>query len=412
MGMYNKLPDVDYLAVVVQGSVDTMHRGAVMARVLGVTDELDDEDQPYFYPALNSSIQQVPPGGYYLRVRFEDGDINRGTYYGMSATPDVLPPEFADNYPDVAVGNLGEDGFFYTHNRQTHTTTIVNPGNNSGFVWDAAGFITYESNVAHAQAGQGAKEGGGANTHHVLTEATIDIFTCMPVGGNRDNTGIGQGSEYLQISHISQTTIDAFNGQPPQDDTSKSPALSEPFDDNVPHTDIVNKSGETVMKVPLERTDKMIQRNGKQIKRILVCHTEGECFPVMANKFTTTDTNAHFLVGKVAGDPEVLGENGNKDSLKNSGLYQFIDLDNDAGAYSNASIDGDKANVDAVVIMLVGDATSAPTSYQMDVLDKLIVHIRTKADNFDIPVVSPNSFDFPQNPRALMPNFSADDYNE
>ena len=172
------------------------------------------------------------------------------------------------------------------------------------------------------------------------------------------------------------------------------------------------KSGETVMKVPLERTDKMIQRNGKQIKRILVCHTEGECFPVMANKFTTTDTNAHFLVGKVAGDPEVLGENGNKDSLKNSGLYQFIDLDNDAGAYSNASIDGDKANVDAVVIMLVGDATSAPTSYQMDVLDKLIVHIRTKADNFDIPVVSPNSFDFPQNPRALMPNFSADDYNE
>ena len=52
MGIYNKLPDVDYLAVVVQGSVDTMHRGAVMARVLGVTDELDDEDQPYFYPAL------------------------------------------------------------------------------------------------------------------------------------------------------------------------------------------------------------------------------------------------------------------------------------------------------------------------------------------------------------------------
>ena len=412
MGMYNKLPDVDYLAVVVPGSIDTMHRGAVMARVLGVTDELDDEDQPYFYPALNSSIQQVPPVGYYLRVRFEDGDINRGTYYGMSATPDVMPPEFADSYPDVAVGNLGEDGFFYTHNRQTHTSTIVNPGNNSGLIWDASGFVTYESNVAHTHAGQGAKEGAGANTHHVLTEATIDIFTCMPVGGNRDNTGIGQGSEYLQISHISQATIDAFNGQPPQDSTSKAPALSEPFDDNLPHTDIINKSGETVMKVPLERTDKMIQRNGKQIKRILVCHSEGECFPVMANKFMSTDTNAHFLVGKVAGDPEVLGDTGNKDSLKNSGFYQFIDLDNDAGVYSNASIDGDKVNVDAVVIMLIGDVTSAPTDFQMDVLDKLIVHIRAKADDFDIPVVSPNSFDFPQNPRALMPNFSADDYNE
>jgi hypothetical protein len=411
MGIYNKLPDVDYLGVVVQGSVDTMHRGAVKARILGVTEEFDDENQPYVYPALVGGIQQVPQVGYYLRVRFEDGDINRGTYYGMSATPDVLPPEYADSYPDVAVGNLGEDGFFYTHNRQTHTTTIVNPGNNSGLIWDSAGFITYESSVAHAQAGQGAKEGAGSNTHHVLTEATIDIFTCMPVGGNRDNTGIGQGSEYLQISHISQSTVDAFNGQPPQDDTSKSPALSESLDDNLTYTDIVNKSGETVMKVPIERTDKMIQRSGKQVKRILVCHTEGECFPVMANKFTTTDTNAHFLVGQREGTPEVLAENGDKAALKNSGFYQFIDLDNDAGAYSNATIDGEKANVDAVVIMLVGDSDSCPNSYQLGILDKLITHIRTKADNFDIPVVSTNEFDTPIQ-RSLMPNFSADDYNE
>ena len=271
--MYNKLPDMDYLAVVVQGSIDTMHRGAVMARVLGVTDELADDEQPYFYPALTSSIQQVPPIGYYIRVRFEDGDINRGTYYGMSATPNVNPSDFADNYPDVAVGNLGEDGFFYTHNRQTHTTTITNPGNNTGIMWDASGFVTYESSVAHAHSGQGANEGGGSNTQHVLTEATIDIFTCMPVGGNRDNTGIGQGSEYMQISHISQTTIDAFNGQPPQDDKAKVPALSEPFDDNVPHTDIINKSGETVMKVPIERTDKQIKRSGKQIKRIILIRT-------------------------------------------------------------------------------------------------------------------------------------------
>lgn len=408
--MYNKLPDTDYLAVVVQGSVDTMHRGAVKARVLGITDELDDDDQPYFYPALNGSLQQVPPVGYYLRVRFEDGDINRGTYYGMSATTDVLPPEFADNYPDVAVGNLGEDGFFYTHNRQTHTTMITNPGNNSGFIWDASGFMTYESNVAHTRAGQGANEGGGANTHHVLTEATIDIFTCMPVGGNRDNTGIGQGSEYLQISHISQSTVDAFNGQPQQDDKAKAPALSEPFDDSVPHVDIVNKSGETVMKVPMERTDKQIKRNGKQTKRILVCHTEGECFPVMASKFTSTDTNAHFLVGKVAGDPEVLGESGNKDNLKNSGFYQFIDLEDDGGAYSNATIDGEKANVDSVIIMLVGDSDTPPTSYQMDVLDKLVVHIRKKADNFDIPVVSTNSFDTIQL-RATISGFDADDFN-
>jgi hypothetical protein len=44
--MYNKLPKMDYMAVVVPGSIDTMHRGAVKAHILGVTDDLSDEYQP------------------------------------------------------------------------------------------------------------------------------------------------------------------------------------------------------------------------------------------------------------------------------------------------------------------------------------------------------------------------------
>ena len=116
------------------------------------------------------------------------------------------------------------------------------------------------------------------------------------------------------------------------------------------------------------------------------------------------------MVGKVEGDPEVLGETGNKDQLKNSGLYQFIDLEDDGGAYSNATIDGEKANVDSVIIMFVGDNDTPPSSYQLDVLDKLVTHIRAKADNFDIPVVSTSSFDTLQF-RAMMSDFDADDYN-
>lgn len=408
--MYNKLPKMDYMAVVVPGSIDTMHRGAVKAHILGVTDELSDEDQPYVYPALIGGIQQVPPAGYYLRVRFEDNDINLGTYYGVSATPSVLPSEFADSYPDVAVGNMGEDGFFYTHNRQTHVSTITNPGNNTRLVWDASGFFNYEASMAHPHAGQGAKENGGSNTQHVLTEATIDIFTAMPVGGNRDNTGIGQGSEYLQISHISQTTIDAFNGTPPEENKVKAPALSEPFDDSVQTVDILNRSGEVVMKMPIERTEKQIKRNGKQIKRILVCHTEGECYPIMAQKFMTTDTNAHFLVGRAEGKPEIMEGTVDKASLKNTGLYQFIDLEDDGGAYSGSTIDGEKASVDSVIIMLVGDKDTTPNTYQYGILDKLVTHIRKTAEDFDIPVVTPDSFDL-TSPSASMPNIDPEDYN-
>ena len=407
--MFNRLPNKDYTGLVVGGSNDTMHRGAVRVKILGITDDFDEDDQPYVYPAITTGLQQVPQIGYYVRIRFLNGDVQAGYYYGVSQTPNVAPAVFTENYPDVAVANLGEDGFFYTHNRKTHITDIVNPGNNSTLTWDASGFVTYESGTAHAQAGMGAKEGSGENLQHVLTEGTIDIFTCMPVGHNRSSSGIGQGSEYLTISHISQATIDAFHGQGTPVDTNDSPAVQQTEAD-IPMIDIVNANDEVVMQVPMERSEKPVKRNGKVIKKILVCHTEGECFPVMAKKFTETDSNAHYLVGKTKGDPEILSDdNGNKKNLKNSGFVQFIDLDDDGGLYSGSTIGGDKANVDSVIIVLVGSVTDEFTSYQREIVDKLVTHIRTKAKNKDIPVYTPGDFDLPK-PTALMPNFSVEGY--
>jgi hypothetical protein len=116
------------------------------------------------------------------------------------------------------------------------------------------------------------------------------------------------------------------------------------------------------------------------------------------------------LVGKVAGDPEILSDNGgDKSALKNSGFYQFIDIEDDGGVYSGSTIGGEKANVDSVIIMCIGSATEELTSYQMEILDKLVVHVRTKANNRDIPVVSPNDFDIPK-PVAMMPTFDGSDY--
>lgn len=408
--MLNRLPDQDYIGLVVGGSNDIHHNGAVRCKILGITDNFEDEEQPYVYPAITNGIQQVPQVGYYLRIRFLNGDINYGYYYGMSQTQDVAPAAFTEYYPDVAVANLGEDGFFYTHNRQTHITDIVNPGNNSMLTWDASGFVTYESGTAHTQAGMGANEGTGENLQHVLTEGTIDIFTCMPVGHNRANSGLGQGSEYLTISHVSQASIDAFHGQGQTPETVESPQQPQTEAD-IPQMEIVNKSGEVVATVPMERTDQMIKRNGKETKRILVCHSEGECFPIMAKKFMESSSTAHYLVGKVDGKPEVLSDvDNNKDSLRNSGFAQFIDLDDDGGVYSGSTINGDKANVDSVIIMCIGSSADGLTPYQMDILDKLVTHIRVKAKNDDIPVVSPNDFDV-QKPTALMPTFDGDKYN-
>ena len=405
--MFNKLPEKDYMALVVGGSNDTMHRGAVRVKVLGITNDFADDEQPYVYPAITTGIQQVPQVGYYVRVRFLGGDINSGYYYGVSQTPNIAPAEFTENYPDVAVANLGEDGFFYTHNRHTHITEISNPGNNSQLTWDASGFVTYESNVACAQSGMGAKGNTGENVQHVLTEGTIDIFTCMPVGHNRKASGLGQGSEYLAVSHVSQATIDAFHGSAQPVQPAETPAAPQTEAD-IQTMDIVNTDGEVVMGVPIDRTDKMVKRNGKVAQRILVCHSEGECFPVMAKKFMESTSNAHYLVGRYEGEPETMPSDG-KAGLKNTGFYQFIDIEDDAGMFGGSTIGGEKANVDAVVIMLIGDAKQDFTSYQRGIVDKLVEHVRTKFKNPDMPVVTPGDFDTPV-ASADMSNFSVDGY--
>ena len=405
--MFGTLPDKDYICQVVGGSNDTMHRGAVRVKILGLTNEFEDDDQPYVYPALTSGLQQVPQIGYYLRVRFMDGDVHCGYYYGMSATPNYLPGDYSEYYPDVAVANLGEDGFFYTHNRKTHITNIENPGNNTTLVWDASGFVTYEAATA-ADSGMGAKEGSGENVQHVLTEGTIDIFTCMPVGHNRKMSGIGQGSEYLGVSHISQATIDAFRkGDAKEPDE---PPADTVTDADIPTMDIIDADGDVVRTVQLDSTDNMISRTGKQVKRIIVCHSEGECFPIMAEKFISTTSNAHYLVGRADGDPEILSDvDGNKSALRNTGFYQFIELANDCGMFGSSTIDGQKANVDAVVIMLIGSATGDFTSFQREIVDKLVVHIRTTYKNKDIPVYVPDDFDIPSLTQS-MKNFSVDGY--
>lgn len=397
--MRNKMAPGNYTGIVISGKVDKDKRGAVQCIIQGVTDDWAEENQPYVYPAPGIGLQQVPQTGFYLLVRFKDNDINQGYYYGISSTPKLLPSEYVSEYPDVAVANLGEDDYTYTHNRKTHVSFINNPGNFTTVEWNAEGYVTLECKNAHDSAGI------GGNVQNVLTEATIDIFTCMPVGHNRDTSGIGQGSEYLAVSHIAQKTIDAFRGNA----TPEAPAELKPKDDSDDNgtevRDIFNSSGSKNGSIEFHEGT-FVKVNGERVyKHIILCHSQGENYPKQANKIMTTNSSVHFLIGEKDGVPEVLTELPTGKLPENTGAAQFIELENDGGMFAGSKYKGDKASTGAIIIMVIGNVLKNYTDYQSEMVNKLIEHIRYKSGNSMLPVITPDDFD-KKNVAASMVSYS------
>ena len=347
-----RLPLPFYYGQVVGTMVDTNHTGAVQAVIKGVTDDWKVEEQPWVYPQLGLGLEAVPQEGYWLLIRFLNGDIMQGLYYGVSATPSFLPREYTENYPFLAVANLGEHNFLYTHNRDTHVTKIENPGNGSNITWAPNGAITIESDSYSSEE--------GAKSLPVLTEGTIDIFTCMPVG--HGESGVTQGSEYLAVSHISAMTIETLRGAGPQEE--KAPKADEVADGtNV--AELYDANGNVVETVPIESCgpDGFAVRNGKKATHILICCTEGTAFARKLSDFMSTDAKSvpHYLVGLGAGMPDEIGSNDvNPVELTNNGFAQFIELNNDSTFGKDMKLTqlrGKKANVDAIVVMFYGDGS-------------------------------------------------------
>ena len=332
--------------------VDTNHTGAVQAVIKGVTDDWKVEEQPWVYPQLGLGLEAVPQEGYWLLIRFLNGDIMQGIYYGVSATPSFLPREYTENYPFLAVANLGEHNFLYTHNRDTHVTKIENPGNGSNITWAPNGALTIESDSYSSEEGE--------KSLPVLTEGTIDIFTCLPVG--HGESGVTQGSEYLAVSHISALTIENLRGS----GFMEEPAPKKDEDhDGVNLIDIVDENVNVIETVPLEEcgSDALVVRHGKKPTHMLICCTESVPFSSKLADFTSTDAKSapHYLVGVGDGKPDVIGTNDAKmDELTNNGFAQFIELTNDATFGKDMKIKqlrNKKANVDAIVVMFYGDGT-------------------------------------------------------
>lgn len=353
-----------YYGQVVGTSVDPGRNGGVQARISGVTDLWEDKLQPWVYPQLMQGMIQVPQVGHWLLIRFKDGDISQGLYYAISPTKNFTPEQFMAGYPDIAVMNLGETGYLYTHNRLEHTSTITNPGNNSTIIWDERGEVSMTSTNYSPEEGNAAIP--------VLTEATIDIFSCMPVGS--PTSGIRAGSEYLSVSHISKQTIDTLRGGG-IGAVKKANTNGDAQVDGEEKREIKGVSNE--YGIPFMESPASVRRSGKAGKRIIFAATGGRPLAEYASMYCNDGAKecAHFLVGVDKGDLDILSDqnDSNKTDYKpeNKGFVQCVELKYDATLGND--MEG-KPNLDAVSVMFYG--TGELTEYQRKVKEDIINTIK------------------------------------
>lgn len=361
-----------YYAQVVGNSVDPNRAGCVQARVSGVTDGWQDKNQPWFAPQLNGGLIQVPPKGFWLLVRFNNGDINQGMYYAVSQTRDFLPAEYVADYPDVAVMNLGEAGYTYMHNRRSHNSIVKNPGNNAELLWNAAGEIQLSSSDASDEPGTGPIP--------VLTEATIDIFTCRPIGGS--GTAARAGSEYLRVPHISKATVDAIRGNASVTATVVK-GVKDSEIDGQQTKEIVGR--DSIYEVPFIESPAAKRRGGKTNVRIVIGATGGSPLAELLSSYTDDEAKncAHYLVGVGDGDPDILSTLDDRSKAKNLGFIQCAEITYDSTLGSDMR---GKPNMDAVGVMFYGDGTL--NKYQTDKLLDIVNHVKQAGNLSEIEVVA------------------------
>lgn len=404
-----KMTEDLYDAVVVSDEVDPNFSGGVRAKILGFTDGYADDDQPMMYPDLTNGQQSVPLKGYRLKVHFADGDINMGRYTSVSQSTTYLPPEYTANYPHVSVTNLGADGYYRMYNRKTGVTTTVNP-NKCTVTWDASGMFLVESSAAYENAGAGAADSAGTKNHAVLTEATIDVFTCRPVGNGAKSGGLLQGSEYLSVSHVSQSTVNAFHGNVTAQKTEDQGVAAVEDTGDIVTVPLLDGSGAVTDNIEFYESPNTVRNSGKKARALIVGISDGKTFPETAALVARKGSgfSVHYLIGRLAGDPEVSADSS---TIRNSGCAQFVSLSDDAyfarGSVISAS-DKKPANNGTVSVMLIASENTQSsmygyTDYQYSMLKKILVSLRhstgeatpvkTSSDLTGAPLAAMSGFD-------------------
>lgn len=111
--------DILYDAIVVASNLEDPGKiGSVRAKIIGLTDELDDNQQPWVQPAVNKTAK-VPTVGTYLKVYFKNAQDQAFPVYLLQGISDgnYLPEEYRTGYPNITETDMG---MFYFYNEATN----------------------------------------------------------------------------------------------------------------------------------------------------------------------------------------------------------------------------------------------------------------------------------------------------
>lgn len=374
------LDDKYYEGIVVSDEVDPNHAGAVKTRIVGVTDEIPDELLPWSIPAV-VNFSAVPTKGSILEIVFDEGDVNKPKYFNATAEKNYLPDLYNSGYPNIAVANLGGDLFMMYHDRQNRGTQITHPSN-SDIQWNAFGTIQHNSDNGYENAG-GFKQRKGTKNLPVLTEGTIDPFTCTPVGhGVIGNTVVRQGSEYLQVTHVSKAKVDEINGIAQLPETTEANSLEESGIDEPITKPLLDSNGDQVGQATFFLSPSAIELgNDRKPTHVAIASSGNNDFVKTSKLFLNKNNQAcaHYLIGTANTPPS--SDSQGTDADPSTGFSQFVELKNDSTTGNNklSPINPfNKANKNAITIMLIGTspAEANRTSFQNEMVELIINHVK------------------------------------
>ena len=225
-----------------------------------------------------------------------------------------------------------------------------------------------------------ASDEAGDASISVLTEATIDVFTCQPIGS--PSSGVRAGSEYLRVPHISKATIDALRGNGSGNETVvKSVQDSEADGQETRELNGVNRT----YTVPFMESPASKKRTNKTNKRIIIGATGSSPLASYLGTVTAIESKVcvHYIVGLGDGQPDILSSLADQASAKNLGFIQCAEIEND-GTYGS-DMRG-KKNIDAVSIMFYGDGTL--NKYQQEKMVDIVNHVKKAGNMEEIEVIA------------------------
>lgn len=392
------LNDKYYDAIVVNDDIDPNKQGAVRVRVIGVTDGLSDDEQPFAVPAVSTS-SNIPYKGYHLKVEFDDGDVNKPKYTSMSVERNVYPSESVSGYPNVVVANLGGEFFNLVHDRKERISVIQHPSN-SKLTWNSRGQIILDSDKAYANAGMGASNNAGTKVLSVLTEGTIDVFCCTPVGNGVGTGGAYQGSEYLFTSHIAKDTVDAINGKVNTDVDN----TEDPVDDTGETTevlrDITDSEGNLIGYVDFIKTETFLPVDKDKVSAVIITNSGNKDFVLTMSNLLSNSNNGsvHYVIGTDFAVPDMdsILDNGTKSTNISGGFAQLVELRDDS-TYASSAINpqtDEKANKNAIIIMLIGDGITGYTDYQYKTINNVVNTVRASFGEQAVEVLTVDELEF------------------